>query len=84
MSFKSGKEWNGNRHGRPRVPEAELIRIAIEEVSREKKKSLWKHLAEQCYLDNSVLIALSKKFLPDQIKMSVDPESNKIIVEFKK
>jgi len=72
--FQKGENWNGNRLGRPRRPEVELVRQAIEETEIEKKKSLWKLLIERCYEDNAVLIAVAKKFLPDKIAAEVSNE----------
>jgi len=71
MPFKAGEEWKGNSKGRPRKPEIDLVREAIEETAIEKKKTLWKHLIEQCYQDNNVLIAVAKKFMPDKIAADV-------------
>lgn len=68
-----------NPHGRPRVPEIELIRQAMAEVEVTKKKSLWKHLVEQAYEDNNVLTALSKKFVPDMTH--IDGEIGHKIIE---
>lgn len=62
------KGHTNNPNGRPRRPEIELVREAIAETEIEKKKSLWKHLVEQAYVDNSVLTALAKKFVPDLTK----------------
>ena len=81
MPYKKGE--SGNLLGRPRVPEIELIRKAIAETEKEKKKSLWKHLIEQCFEDNNVLRAVANKFVPDMTMIKMDPESNKIIIEFK-
>lgn len=66
MPFVKGQ--TGNPNGRPRAPEIELVRQAIAETEKEKKKSLWKHLVEQAYVDNTVLTALAKKFVPDLTK----------------
>ena len=68
-NWKPGQ--SGNPYGRPRKPEVELVRQAIEATEIEQKKSLWKHLIEQCYKDNNVLVAVAKKFLPDQISVDV-------------
>lgn len=81
MAWKKGE--CGNPHGRPRQPEIELLRIAIETTEKEKGKSLWKHLVEQCFVDNAVLRAVANKFVPDMTMLKIDPENNKIIVEFK-
>ena len=82
MPFKKGIVTNPN--GRPRKPEIALLREAIEATEIEQKKSLWKHLVERAYKDDGVLKALSNKFVPDMTTLSIDPQSNKIIVEFKK
>ena len=49
------------------------------EVEKEKKKSLWKHLVEQAHVDNAVLIALAKKFVPDMTK-EVGGSKSRLIV----
>ena len=59
------KGYTGNPNGRPRKPEIELVRRAMAETELEKKKSFWKHLIEQSYEDNAVLIAVARKFIPD-------------------
>ena len=69
MPFQPGN--NLNPKGRPRKPEVELVRKAIESVGEKKKKTLWLHLIEQCYEDNAVLIAVAKKFVPDKIEAEV-------------
>ena len=63
------KGQSGNPSGKHRKLEIELIRQAIAETSREKKKSLWKHLIERCYEEDAVLIAVAKKFMPDSIRL---------------
>lgn len=67
----------GNKHGkgRPRAPEVDLVRQAIAETEKEKKKSLWKHLIERCFVEDAVLIAVSKKFLPDLTQTEIIGET---------
>jgi len=74
MVWKKGE--SGNPKGAVRRPEIELVRQAIAEVEQEKKKSLWKHLIEQAYVDNAVLIAVGKKFIPDKIE---DPALREVV-----
>ena len=80
MPWKPGE--SGNPKGGIRKPEIELVRQAIDATEKEKKKSLWKHLIEQCYIDNAVLIAVAKKFMPDQVSIGIDKSRNQIIVKF--
>lgn len=77
MPFKPGNCANPN--GAPRKPEIELVRQAMLETERERKKSLWKHLVEKCYEDNAVLIAVAKKFMPD---MTEDVSMRELIRTF--
>jgi len=72
MPFKSGSEWKGNTHGRPRKPEVELFRQAMAEVEVEKKKSIIRHAVERAYVDDGVLVALMKKILPDKLEHGGD------------
>lgn len=70
---KAGRDVKGrllkgtviNPHGRPALPEVQLLREAVEAVGKRKKKSFYKLVAEKAYEDNSVLIALLRKFTPD-------------------
>ena len=71
MPFQKGNKF-GNREGRPRQPEIEKLRQAVAEVEQEQKKSLYKHLVEQAFKDSAVLVALTKKFVPDITKADVD------------
>ena len=41
------------------------LRNAVETVGRRKRKQLMQHAVEQAYVDNTVLIALLKKLIPD-------------------
>lgn len=73
------KGKSGNPKGAPRRPEIDLIREAIAETEREKKKSLWKHLIEKCYTDENVLIAVAKKFMPDNINLKEEVKRRIIV-----
>ena len=58
-----------NPNGRPPAGEAfvEQLRAAIKKVGKDKGKSLIRHAVERAYEEDTVLIALLKKLLPDQI-----------------
>lgn len=73
------KGQSGNPNGKPKRPEIEAVREALMEVEYEKKISLWKHLVKQAYEDNTVLIALARKFLPDKIE---DESFNRVVRTF--
>lgn len=76
---KKGEVRNPN--GRPRAPEIELVREAMAATEKEKKKSLWKHLIERAYEEDNVLIAVSKKFIPDQIGIELKDDFAAIVRE---
>jgi CRISPR/Cas system CSM-associated protein Csm2 small subunit len=61
------KGKTNNPKGRPPAGEAfiEQLRVAISEVAIEKKKTLMRHAVERAYTEDSVLIAMLKKLIPD-------------------
>lgn len=63
-----GKGETGNRHGRPRVPEVEELRIALQKAKKENNKSFLEHFVQRAYRDDTVAIALAKKILPDKLE----------------
>ena len=65
--INKGKGVSGNPNGRPRAPEIELFREALAQVEKENKISLLVHAVRRAYLEDTVLIALLKKILPDKI-----------------
>ena len=60
--FKPGNKYG---HGRPRKPEIEELRKAIDAVQKTKRKKLLIHFVERAYESDAVLTALGKKILPD-------------------
>lgn len=65
MPFKKGEVSNPN--GRPRSPEVELFRQAKATVEKKMKVSLYEHAITQAYKDNTVLVQIVRKFIPDKI-----------------
>jgi len=65
MAFKSGNEWTGNKSGRPRKPEIELFRAALEKVEQEQGTTLLEHAVKRAFTSEAVLVAVLKKILPD-------------------
>jgi hypothetical protein len=64
------KGVSGNPNGRPRKPEVEQLRIALDEACKKHNKSFIAHLIDRAYKNDTVAIALAKKLLPDQIEHS--------------
>jgi hypothetical protein len=57
----------GNKYGkgRPRVPEIEELRKALEKAKKEKNCGFLEHLVKRAYENDAVAIAVAKKILPD-------------------
>lgn len=62
MLFEKGNKYG---KGRPKKPEIEQLRLAIKSVQKDKDFTLLEHFVEQAYKDNTVLVALMKKLVPD-------------------
>ena len=62
-SWRKGQ--SGNPNGRPKKPEIDALRTAITAVEKENKITLLEHFVRRAYENDSVLVALCKKFLPD-------------------
>lgn len=54
-----------NPKGRPLLPEVVLLRKAVKAASMAKKKDFYRHVVERAFVNDAVLIALMKKFVPD-------------------
>jgi len=67
VAFKKG-DPNINRLGRPRKPEIEMLREALEKVKVEKGLDFIEHFVRMAYTHKEVAIALAKKLLPDRIE----------------
>ena len=67
MGFQKGQ--SGNIAGRPKGSKTLFSRIelelAIQDIEKEKKISLYKHLVRRAYENDAVLMSLVKKLLPD-------------------
>ncbi len=78
MPFIKGEKWNGNRFGRPPRPEIEILRKGLEKDEKENGSHLIEHAIKLARKDNTVLIAILKKILPD--KMQGIDFGNRIII----
>jgi hypothetical protein len=65
MPFVKG-DPNINRNGRPRNPEKEMLRRALEKEGEKRGQDFWDMVAEKAFKDPTVMIAIAKKFIPDQ------------------
>lgn len=67
-SGKFGPGNCANPMGRPRRPEVEELRQALEYAQKRHKKSFLQHFCERAYMNDQVAIALAKKIIPDKIE----------------
>lgn len=74
MPFQKGNTIRGNTKGRPRKPEIEELRKAIEQVQKEKGEKLLTHFVRRAYVNDEVLKALAKKIVPDLTSISGEVE----------
>ena len=65
---KFGPRNCANPSGRPRKPEVEELRQALEYAQKRHKKSFLQHFCERAYENDQVAIALAKKIIPDKIE----------------
>ena len=64
MPFQKGHHY-GNRQGRPRQPEVEILREAIEKVKKESGIHPIEKFVKDAMVDKGSMNALMKKILPD-------------------
>ena len=61
------KGISNNPNGRPNLREAssQKLRDAIKSGTKRHKHSIYRHLVDRAYKDDTVLIAIARKILPD-------------------
>lgn len=58
----------GNPNGRPRKPEVEILRDALEKAKIMHGRHFIEHFVRKAYTDDQIAIALAKKLLPDKFE----------------
>ncbi len=64
--WKKGE--TGNPNGRPRKPEVEELREALEKAQKKHNRSFLEHFIERAFINDNVAIALAKKIIPDKMQ----------------
>ncbi|MDD4892402.1 MAG: hypothetical protein PHH73_00185 [Candidatus Rickettsiella isopodorum] len=80
-TFPKGDKWNGNDKGRPRKPEIQVLRDALEKVEKEKDISFIEHFVRLAFSDKDIAKELAKKILPDKIQTETNDEQLAFILE---
>ncbi len=79
MGLKPGQTNNPN--GRPRKPEIQILRDALEKVEKEHKMSFIEHFVRLAFKDKDISKELAKKLLPDKLETAGSDEQLAIILE---
>ncbi len=83
MPFTRG-DRNINRAGRSKNAETDMLRAALYKEGVRRKKDFWQVVANKAFVDNNIMIAVLKKFVPDTRLTQSDGkglgESAKIII----
>ena len=74
--FKKGVSGNPAGRGKGALDMVNELRKSLERVGKKKKKSFIDHFVETAYEDNSVLVALGKKVLPDLLRQENPQDSS--------
>lgn len=75
-----------NRNGRPADPLVAEFRKVVEKTKTPEGRTLMQHFIDKALVDNTVLIALAKKILPDKKQIDADIQGNVMfqVVNYKK
>ena len=67
---------SGNPNGRPRKPEIDLLRSALEKAKDKYGVEFIEHFVMKAYKDKAMAIALMKKLIPDKSNIEYAPSEN--------
>ncbi len=85
---ETGGRWqkgqSGNPHGRPTNAEIDLFRKALVEGEKKYGKDIFTHAVQRAFVNDTVLIALLKKIIPDKIAGEGFGDTINIINSFKR
>ena len=71
MPFVKG-DSNINRNGRPVNSEVDKLRAALAKEGEKHGIDFWDKVAEKAFVDNNIMSAVLKKFIPDMTKMELE------------
>lgn len=75
------KGQSGNPKGRPKNPEIEQFRQALEKVAKEKDTTLLESIIRRAYKSDSLAQAVLKKILPDLTSADIKGEGFEQIIQ---
>lgn len=73
MGFKKG-DPNINRNGRPKNAEIDKLRRALQNEGDKKGKDFWEEVAKKAFVNEKIMIAVLKKFVPDMRHSEIDAD----------
>ncbi len=79
-SWKPGQ--SGNISGRPRKPEIQELREALQQARKHHKKDFLRHFVDRAYESDPVAIALARKIIPDLSTHAGEPEMPPVSIQF--
>ena len=72
------KGYSGNPNGRPKKPEVEQLREALERAKNKHGKDFLDHLVDRAYESDTIAVALGKKLLPDLKAVDANVEDKRL------
>ncbi len=79
--FQVGHRFSKGRPKGSRNKISKSFLEALESVESEKQMSLYEHFIKRAYEDDSILIAVMKKLLPDKLRNDNNSTTNNFVLE---